>query len=111
MDSDLRTKVLAAIRFIGAVWITSRVPVQPDTEFLQVAAFLWVIPLGQTAAVLTGGIDLSQAGMVTLTNIVSKAYCLGTTKTSSSRRWRASPWHCSWAWPMVYLLLLSESRH
>ncbi len=38
---------------------------------LQVAAFLGVIATGQTLAMLAGGIDLSQAGVVTLVNIVA----------------------------------------
>jgi ribose/xylose/arabinose/galactoside ABC-type transport system permease subunit len=46
-------------------------------NILQVAAFLGVIAIGQTCAILTGGIDLSQAGVVTLTNIVSTSLMLG----------------------------------
>ena len=45
---------------------------------LQVAAFLGVLATGQTLALLIGGIDLSQAGMVTLVNIVSTSLMLGT---------------------------------
>ena len=37
----------------------------------QVAAFLGVVATGQTIALLTGGIDLSVAGVVTMANIVS----------------------------------------
>jgi len=44
---------------------------------LQVAAFLGVLATGQTLALLVGGIDLSQAGMVTLVNIVSTSLMLG----------------------------------
>lgn len=40
-------------------------------NILQVASFLGVIAAGQTIVILTGGIDLSQAGVVTLTNIVA----------------------------------------
>jgi ribose transport system permease protein len=47
-------------------------------NILQVAAFLGVIAIGQTFVVLTGGIDLSQAGLVTLTNIVSTSLMGGT---------------------------------
>ncbi|MEZ4500585.1 MAG: ABC transporter permease [Thermomicrobiales bacterium] len=39
-------------------------------NILQVAAFLGCIAIGQTIALLVGGIDLSVAGVVTLTNIV-----------------------------------------
>jgi ribose transport system permease protein len=46
-------------------------------NILQVASFLGVIAIGQTCAILTGGIDLSQAGVVTLTNIVSTSLMLG----------------------------------
>ncbi len=46
-------------------------------NILQVASFLGVIALGQTIVVLTGGIDLSQAGIVTLTNIVATSLMLG----------------------------------
>lgn len=44
---------------------------------LQVAAFLGVLATGQTLTLLIGGIDLSQAGMVTLVNIVSTSLMLG----------------------------------
>jgi len=46
-------------------------------NILQVAAFLGVLACGQTLALLIGGIDLSQAGMVTLVNIVSTSIMLG----------------------------------
>jgi ribose/xylose/arabinose/galactoside ABC-type transport system permease subunit len=44
---------------------------------LQVAAFLGVIACGQTLALLARGIDLSQAGVVTLVNIVSAEVMAG----------------------------------
>jgi ribose transport system permease protein len=40
-------------------------------NILQVAAFLGIVATGQTIALLTGGIDLSVAGVVTMANIVS----------------------------------------
>ena len=46
-------------------------------NILQVAAFLGVIAIGQTLALLTGGIDLSQSSVVTLTNIVATSLMLG----------------------------------
>jgi ribose/xylose/arabinose/galactoside ABC-type transport system permease subunit len=46
-------------------------------NILQIAAFLGVLACGQTLALLIGGIDLSQAGMVTLVNIVSTSIMLG----------------------------------
>lgn len=42
-------------------------------NILQVAAFVGVIACGQTLVLLIGGIDLSQAGTVTLINIVATA--------------------------------------
>lgn len=39
-------------------------------NILQVSAFLGLVTIGQTLALLVGGIDLSVAGVVTLTNIV-----------------------------------------
>ena len=44
---------------------------------MQVAAFVGVIAVGQTLVILIGGIDLSQAGIVTLINIVSTSLMLG----------------------------------
>lgn len=46
-------------------------------NILQIAAFLGVIATGQTLALLTGGIDLSVAGMVTMANIVSTSVMAG----------------------------------
>ncbi len=46
-------------------------------NILQVAAFLGLVAAGQTLALLTGGIDLSVAGVVTMTNIVSTSLMLG----------------------------------
>lgn len=46
-------------------------------NILQVAAFLGVVATGQTVALLTGGIDLSVAGVVTMANIVSTGIMAG----------------------------------
>ena len=46
-------------------------------NILQVAAFVGVIACGQTLVLLVGGIDLSQAGAVTLVNIVSTSIMMG----------------------------------
>lgn len=46
-------------------------------NILQVAAFLGLIATGQTLVILIGGIDLAQAGVVTLTNIVATSIMLG----------------------------------
>jgi ribose transport system permease protein len=46
-------------------------------NILQVASFLGVIACGQTLVLLAGGIDLSQAGVVTLVNIVAAEVMAG----------------------------------
>jgi ribose/xylose/arabinose/galactoside ABC-type transport system permease subunit len=46
-------------------------------NIFQVTAFLGLVATGQTLALLTGGIDLSVAGVVTMTNIVATAVMLG----------------------------------
>jgi ribose transport system permease protein len=46
-------------------------------NILQVAAFLGVVATGQTLALLTGGVDLSVAGVVTMANIVSTSIMAG----------------------------------
>jgi ribose transport system permease protein len=46
-------------------------------NIMQVAAFLGVIACGQTLVLLTGGIDLSQAGVVTLVNIAAAEVMAG----------------------------------
>jgi ribose transport system permease protein len=77
-------QVLRVANRVGAVWLAviglyivtgliSPAMFQPSQvlNILQVSAFLGVIATGQTLALLTGGIDLSQAGVVTLVNIVA----------------------------------------
>lgn len=46
-------------------------------NILQVTAFLGLVASGQTVALLTGGIDLSVAGVVTMTNILATSVMLG----------------------------------
>lgn len=85
-----RTVLMRAIRAAGAVWLAviglyvvsglispAMFQWSQVLNILQVASFLGVIALGQTIVVLTGGIDLSQAGVVTLTNIVATSLMLG----------------------------------
>jgi len=80
----------AFIRWIGPVWIAvvalyvlSGIISPPMFQLLQVmnilqvAAFVGVIACGQTLVLLVGGIDLSQAGVVTLINIVATSLMLG----------------------------------
>lgn len=48
-------------------------------NILQVAALLGVVAIGQTIVLLTGGLDLSVAGVITLVNILAAAIMLGST--------------------------------
>jgi ribose transport system permease protein len=79
-----------AANFVGPVWIAVVVLYAISTlispamfqgsqvlNMLQVAAFVGVIACGQTLVLLVGGVDLSQAGMVTLVNIVSTSLMMG----------------------------------
>lgn len=80
----------AAVARIGPVWFAvvalygvaglvspAMFQVGQVLNILQVSAFLGVIATGETLAILVGGIDLSQAGVVTLTNIVAASLMLG----------------------------------
>jgi ribose transport system permease protein len=82
--------VVRILRAFGAVWIAvvllyivsglispAMFQMSQVLNILQVASFLGVIALGQTLVILTGGIDLSQAGMVTMTNIAATSIMLG----------------------------------
>ena len=82
--------LVRGLRAFGAVWIAvallyvisglispSMFQLGQVINILQVAAFLGVVALGQVIVILTGGIDLSQAGMITLTNIVVTSLMLG----------------------------------
>ena len=88
-DRSRRGQALRLGRF-GAVWIAvlglfilsglispAMFQLSQVLNILQVAAFLGVLATGQTLALLVGGIDLSQAGMVTLVNILSTSIMLG----------------------------------
>lgn len=79
-----------ALSEVGAVWVAviglyvlaglvspPMLQIGQVMNILQVASFLGVIALGQFVAILSGGIDLSQAGLVTLTNIVATSVMLG----------------------------------
>jgi ribose transport system permease protein len=78
------------VQRLGAVWLVVLIlyavsglfspgmfQVGQVLNILQVAAFLGVVATGQTLALLTGGIDLSVAGMVTMANIVSTSVMAG----------------------------------
>jgi ribose/xylose/arabinose/galactoside ABC-type transport system permease subunit len=83
-------RALQVLTSFGAVWVTvvglyvvsgilqpAMFSAAQVLNILQVASFLGVIAAGQTIVVLTGGIDLSQAGIVTLTNIVAASLMAG----------------------------------
>jgi ribose transport system permease protein len=50
-------------------------------NILQIATFLGIVAIGQTLALLVGGIDLSVAGVVTMTNIVVTSLMVGRSDT------------------------------
>jgi ribose transport system permease protein len=79
----VRAKLLSFIRQIGPIWFAVVIMYMLFGIFspgmfkgtqilniLQVAAFLGTVTIGQTLALLAGGIDLSVSGVVTLVNIV-----------------------------------------
>ena len=83
-------RILALINRVGTIWIAvvvlyfasglvspGMLQVAQVLNTLQVSAFLGVIATGQTLALLVGGIDLSVAGVVTMSNIVSTSVMLG----------------------------------
>lgn len=70
---------IAVVALYAVASIISPTMLKPDQlmNILQVAAFLGVMATGQTLVLLVGGIDLSVAGMVTLTNIVAASLMVG----------------------------------
>jgi ribose transport system permease protein len=85
-----RVDFLSWVRRIGPVWFAVVIVyfifgiVSPGMfkltqimNILQVAAFLGTVTIGQTLALLAGGIDLSVSGVVTLVNIVLAAVMNG----------------------------------
>lgn len=85
-------RLLIFLRRVGPIWIAVvllyivagiKEPAMFQTSqlfnILQVAAFLGTIAIGQTIALLVGGIDLSVAGVVTMTNIVVARLMAGQT--------------------------------
>jgi ribose transport system permease protein len=75
-----RSPVWAAVVLLYIVAaIVSPAMLKPEQmlNILQVTAFLGLVSTGQTMALLTGGIDLSVAGVVTMTNIVATSLMLG----------------------------------
>ena len=86
--------ILTFLNRIGAVWIALYVVsglvspgmfhVDQVLNILQVSAFLGVVATGQTLALLVGGIDVSVAGVVTMSNIVSTSVMVGHSETMLS---------------------------
>ena len=83
-DEQKASPIAQLFRRLSAVWVAVVVlyviagiasPAMLSTRqilnILQVAAFLGTVAIGQTMVLLVGGIDLSVASVVTLTNIVS----------------------------------------
>ena len=75
--------VLRVVNRLGAIWIAvilvylvsglispGMFQISQALNILQIAAFLGIVAIGQTLALLVGGIDLSVAGVVTMSNIV-----------------------------------------
>jgi ribose transport system permease protein len=68
---------VALLYIVASVVSPAMLKPEQVLNILQVAAFLGLVATGQTMALLTGGIDLSVAGVVTMTNIVSTSLMLG----------------------------------
>ena len=82
---------------LGAVWVAvvllylvsglispGMFQVSQVLNILQIAAFLGIVAIGQTLALLVGGIDLSVAGVVTMSNIVVTSLMVGRSETMVS---------------------------
>jgi ribose transport system permease protein len=79
-----RSRLRVGLESAGRIWIavvvlyalsgvlsSGSLQIQHVLEVVQVASFLGVVAVGQTLVMLTGGIDLSVAGVITVSNIVS----------------------------------------
>jgi ribose transport system permease protein len=86
--------VLRVVNRLGAIWIAvillylvsglispGMFQISQALNILQIAAFLGIVAIGQTLALLVGGIDLSVAGVVTMSNIVVTSVMLGRADT------------------------------
>lgn len=69
--------IVASLYFASGLISPGMFQVSQAINIFQVAAFLGVVATGQTIALLTGGIDLSVAGVVTMANIVSTSVMSG----------------------------------
>lgn len=66
-----------ALFCVGFVLQPNSLSLNQILNVLQVASFLGIVAIGQTIVILTGGIDLSVSGVVTLVNIVTAKVMLG----------------------------------
>jgi ribose/xylose/arabinose/galactoside ABC-type transport system permease subunit len=86
--------VLRVVNRLGAIWIAvilvylvsglispGMFLISQVLNILQIAAFLGIVAIGQTLALLVGGIDLSVAGVVTMSNIVVTSVMVGRADT------------------------------
>jgi ribose/xylose/arabinose/galactoside ABC-type transport system permease subunit len=86
--------VRRAVNRLGAIWIAvillylvsglispGMFQISQALNILQIAAFLGIVAIGQTLALLAGGIDLSVAGVVTMSNIVATSVMVGRADT------------------------------
>jgi ribose/xylose/arabinose/galactoside ABC-type transport system permease subunit len=86
--------VLRVVNRLGAIWIAvilvylvsglispGMFLISQALNILQIAAFLGIVAIGQTLALLVGGIDLSVAGVVTMSNIVVTSVMVGRADT------------------------------
>jgi len=60
-----------ALFCVGFILQPNSLSVNQLLNVMQVASFLGIVAIGQTIVILTGGIDLSVSGVVTLVNIVT----------------------------------------
>jgi ribose transport system permease protein len=94
ISPDQLSYVLRLVNRLGAVWIAvillylvsglispGMFQISQALNILQIAAFLGIVAIGQTLALLVGGIDLSVAGVVTMSNIVVTSLVIGRSDT------------------------------
>ena len=88
---------IAVVLLYALASIVTPAMLSPDqvSNIIRVTAFLGMVAAGQTIVLLMGGIDLSVAGGVTLTNILCANVMMGPMKAS----WR--PWPCVWLLPWL----------
>src|SRR5580704_2855192 len=85
---------LRLVHRLGAVWVAvillylisglispGMFQLSQVLNILQIAAFLGIVAIGQTLALLVGGIDLSVAGVVTMSKIVVTSLMVGRSDT------------------------------